>query len=220
MLRIAILDPVLPHQLAERPGDLEGVEVVWKGTSLDDMKSSVARLKPSVLVVDLDTVGALDAVARVRELQALSGAELVITLYRFARREVVEALTAEGRKAVKAPVSLAGLRTQMMGALVRSILTPSTTPSAATAEVPARTFTAAQLGRLAEIKSAVQCECPNHLSSLILSLLAFEDYSARCENMSPEDARVHRSLYEHTARAREVMERALEVLLVHEKIAL
>ena len=83
-----------------------------------------------------------------------------------------------------------------------------------------RAFSIPQLGRLAEIKSAIDCECPNHLSNLLLQLNDFEDYSARCTNKNDADAAVHRALYEHTAQARAIMEQALEILVRHEKIVL
>ncbi len=222
MVRLAILDPVLPHQITERPDELEGIDVVWKGASVDDLESVLPRVKPTVLVVDLDSLGN-DPVGRLRKLQAKSNAELVITLYRFARRDLVDELGRDGRKAVKSPISLGGLRMQMLGVLVRSILSPEDKPMTAAASppgIPARTFTTAQLGRLAEIESAVQCECPNHLSSLLLSLMSFEDYSEGCENKNDADAAVHRALHEHTAQARAMMERALELLVRHEKIVL
>jgi hypothetical protein len=218
VVKIAILDSVLPAQISERPQDLDGIEVVWKGPSVEELRRVFGRAKLDVLVLDLDTVGGDDPVAHVRDLQLQSGAELVITLYRFARRDVVDRLARDGRKAIKAPISLAALRGQMLGVLVRSIF--SEEKGVAMTAITPRTFTHAQLGRLAEIQSAVQCECPNHLSNILLSLVSFEEYSAKCENQSPEDAAVHHALYESTAQARTIMERALEMLVRHEKIVL
>lgn len=85
---------------------------------------------------------------------------------------------------------------------------------------PPRRYSREQLARLMEIASAVQCECPNHLARIVTSLLAFEDYALGCEDRNPEDARVHRMLYERTARARGVMDQALAELLAHEGIEL
>ena len=220
MVKLAILDTVLPFQIEERPSDLEGIEVVWKGSSLEELRRVLGQLKLDVLVVDLETLGAEDPVARVRDLQLQSVAELVITLYKFARRDVVDRLARDGRKAVKAPISIAALRGKMLGVLVRSMLSNEAKERGRPQSMQPRMFTNAQLGRLAEIKSAVQCECPNHLSTLLTSLVAFEEYSAKCESQDPEDAAVHRALYERTAQARAIMEGALELLVRHEKIVL
>jgi DNA-binding NarL/FixJ family response regulator len=222
MVKLALLDPVLPHQLRERADDLEGIEVVWKGTELPALLDAVRAHHPKVVVVDLDSLGP-DPAARIREVEAASpSVELVITLYHFARRATVDALSGERRKAVRAPVTLKNLRSQMLGVVVRSIFSGDAREARdpkAEARIPARTYTSAQLGRLVEIPSSIQCECPNHVAQLVLALESFEDYAAACENRNDADAAVHRALHEHTARAREVMERALELLLAHEKIA-
>lgn len=220
MLKIAILDSVLPAQFAERPKDLEGIEIVWKDASADEFRRTVGKAKLDVLVVDLDTLSADDPVAQVIDLQLQSGAELVITLYRFVRRDVIERLARDGRKALRAPISVEALRSQMMGVLVRSMLATPTKATPVSHATPARTFTDSQLGRLAEIESSVQCECPNHLSTLLQSLVSFEAYSAKCESRGDADAAIHKALYEHTAQARAIMERALDQLVRHEKIVL
>jgi hypothetical protein len=91
---------------------------------------------------------------------------------------------------------------------------------AAPAEIAPRRFTREQLGRLREIESRVECECPNHLSELLLSLGAFEDYAAACESRNSEDARIHALLHHSTAAARRIVEDSLVELLRHESIVL
>ena len=81
-------------------------------------------------------------------------------------------------------------------------------------------FTKAQLGHLQEIQSAVRCECPSHLSELVTSLAAFEEYSRTCQNTDAEDAKLHAHLYRQTSRARRLMEEALLSLCHYERIEL
>lgn len=81
-----------------------------------------------------------------------------------------------------------------------------------------RRYTDAQLGRLQEIRSVLDCECPNHLSAIVASLAAFERYSQTCEDENPEDAAIHAMLCEQTARARTIIEQALSELLKHEGV--
>jgi len=81
-------------------------------------------------------------------------------------------------------------------------------------------YTPEQLGVLLEVSSAVQCECPNHLSQIVSSLQAFEEYSKHCENRNEADRQVHAMLYRFTAAARAVMEEALASLVKHENIQL
>ena len=53
---------------------------------------------------------------------------------------------------------------------------------------------------------------------LVETLAAFEDYSARCESQSPADASMHAFLHAITARARWMMESALQRLVQFEGI--
>jgi len=81
-------------------------------------------------------------------------------------------------------------------------------------------FSRQQLDQLMEISSSIQCECPNHLAQIVEKLQVFEAYSKDCENRNDEDREAHGKLYRSTAQARQERERALEVLVAHEQIAL
>jgi hypothetical protein len=80
-------------------------------------------------------------------------------------------------------------------------------------------YTERQLGRLLEITSQVQCECPNQLASIVLTLQSYERYTSDCENRNAEDAEIHRMLYAETAKARAIMEAALTKLCAFEHIS-
>jgi hypothetical protein len=88
------------------------------------------------------------------------------------------------------------------------------------AEIPERAFSDEQLVRAARISPAVKCECPQHLASLLSSLVAFERYSEQCEDRSSEDAALHAYLHRTTAQCRSWMEAALAEVLVQEGIEL
>ena len=77
----------------------------------------------------------------------------------------------------------------------------------------------AQLGRLQEVRSTIQCECTNHVASIVLALSEFETYSRDCFNKNDADAAMHAHLYRETGRARRVMEEALVALCRHENIS-
>lgn len=228
MTRLAILDDVLPAQLAAHRDALAPVEVVWTGTDLARLASEGPRLGLSVLALSFDLLGGEEhAAQRAKELGAATGADLVILLYHFARREVIREAARFGARPVKAPVSLDALRTHMTSVIVKGLLardeskSDSSAPApAALAEIAPRRFTREQLGRLREIESRVECECPNHLSELLLSLGAFEDYAAACESRNADDARIHALLHRSTAAARRIVEDGLVELLRHENIVL
>lgn len=225
MTRLAILDEVLPTQIDQRHEDLSPVEVVWTGTDPARLLAEGPRLRPAVLALNFDLLGGEDhAARRAKELSEATGAELVILLYQFARREVLRDAARTGARPVKVPVTVTNLRTHMTSVIVKQLLAKPDAPGGLTdvaASPPTeRRFTKTQLARLREIESKVECECPNHLSELLLSLSAFEDYSAACENRNADDAKIHALLHRSTAAARRIVEDALVELLRHENIVL
>lgn len=228
MTRLAILDDVLPAQLAAHRDALAPVEVVWTGTDPARLAAEGPRLGLGVLALSFDLLGGEEhAAQRAKELGAATGADLVILLYQFARREVIREAARIGTRPVKAPVSLDALRTHMTSVIVKGLLSSDeakpesdTRTLAAPPEIAPRRFTREQLGRLREIESRVECECPNHLSEPLLSLGAFEDYAAACESRNAEDARIHALLHRTTAAARRIVEDSLVELLRHESIVL
>ena len=84
--------------------------------------------------------------------------------------------------------------------------------------IPTRRFSNKQLDSLARYSSAIQCECPQHLGDLIKSLVAFEIYSAECENKNDDDAQIHSFLHATTAQSRAILEDALAHIISHENI--
>lgn len=228
-IRVAVLGEQIPAQLRERPSDAEGLELIWSGTSLEELLRSAGRTRPQVIVADLDWLGA-DPVKAAEQLLKASAAELFITVYRFAARGAVEQLAGDKKRVVRAPVSIPMLKTQMMSTIVRGMLadlTPTAKPASVRMPPPRAPeaprpdgprFTDAQLGTLRERQSKLACECPNHVAELVASLVAFERYSESCANRDEDDAAMHRSLARATGEARRLMEIALVELMRFENI--
>lgn len=76
-------------------------------------------------------------------------------------------------------------------------------------ETPAQLLDERQLEILCNTVPTLACECPRHVSSLVSSLCAFEEYSKQCVSISPQDKELHDYLFRETARARHIMELAL-----------
>lgn len=219
MVKLAVLDASLPAQFDEADGAAENLDLTYHTTSLDAFRREAPRHGPQVLLLNLGLLGEHPA----REVSALEDAcraDLVIVLYNYATRSLLRELTGQTVKVVKLPVSLATLRSNMLGLIIRSILEGDAEQSSRELEISPKRFDPVALGRLQERTSVVDCECPNHLSGLVQSLGAFEDYSKDCEDRSPDDARVHRMLYEKSAVARGLMEEALVELCRFEGIEL
>ena len=77
-----------------------------------------------------------------------------------------------------------------------------------------------ELDALRDVHSSIECDCPNHLSQLASALVAFEDFSRRCEKTNPEDEELHAYLANGGAQARAIIERLLEHAIEHAGIEL
>jgi len=214
---IAILDDQLPTKIQHEKGELDDVEVVWTGQSVEELARRLPQLRPQVLVLQLEHLGS-EPIAQAQQLTQLADAELTIVTYAFARREVIKGLQKESVRPIRAPLTLPALRAQMTSVIVRSLMSEAEPPPAATDAIRPPLYARDQLALLGSLPSSVECECPQHLATILSSLSYFEDYCKRCENTNEQDAMVHRMLYEQTARARMLVEEGLKLTLEHEGI--
>jgi hypothetical protein len=215
---VAILDDQLPIRLQAKPRELDDVDVLWTGQSVQALVTALPELRPQVLVLQLEHLGP-DPIAKAQELTALAHAELTLVTYAFARRELLEGLQREALRPLRAPLTVTALRTQMTHMIARSLMESGDPQAQAViGEIRPPRFSPSQLAKLESIPSIVKCECPQHLSTILSSLVYFEAYCKECENRSDDDAEVHRMLHERTARARMLLEDGLERLLEHEDL--
>ncbi|MCP1673274.1 hypothetical protein J2T57_000366 [Natronocella acetinitrilica] len=232
MVRLAILHKTLPSYIASsEQEELRHLELAFSSSDPASFLQEVGKQNLQVLVLDLALLGP-DPVEYVEHLEKLAKPEMTLIVYAFAKWETVEALRAEKRHIMRAPLSVRALRSNLISLIVKQ-LTPgrmgssSQTPARAIGssvaalvdqQAPARRYDDVQLASLQEIESVVDCECPNQVADLVLSLGAFEDYSANCKNRNEADAAVHAMLYRATGQARAIMEEALGRLCQHENI--
>ncbi|MEM9555523.1 MAG: hypothetical protein AAGC60_14800 [Acidobacteriota bacterium] len=131
MVQIAFVGTQYQDQMQANPEGLDGVEVTWNGQSVDELMRAEAR--PHVIAVDLDRLGD-DPAAAVETLRRATSPELILVIYRFAKREILHSVQAQDTRVLQGPVSLASLRSQILGLLVRELFTDGggTTPQTAT----------------------------------------------------------------------------------------
>ncbi len=209
--------------------EMEGVNVVSRESSLAAFRADIKRLRPEALVLECPTIDA-GTKGLVGDLRRLSAANRVIIVYNFARTPDLRALEDEWTVLMRAPIAVSELHRVLRsaggapangqsraGAMERRPLTGAYRLET-TGEIPARLYTREQLAQMARQSTTVECECPRHLVDLVVNLTAFEAYSAACENRSPADAALHAFLHETTARAREMIEHALQRVVIAEGI--
>ncbi len=226
MLKLAVLHDTLPDYLRENASGSSDhpIEVAFSTGSLHELAKAATEVDVDALVVDLTLLGD-DPNATVEELERDFTPEMTVIIYSFAKWRTLSDLRGQGRHLIREPVSMRALRTSMVSLIVRQMTVAN---SAGRANQPAtgipasgpakRKFTLPQLTRLQEVRSSVDCECPNQVADLVRSLNLFEDYSHECKNRNAEDAKVHAMLAHATGHARAIMESALEKLCEHENI--
>jgi len=146
-------------------------------------------------------------------------ANRIIVIYAFSPSNIVSQLQRYGLHTLRAPVALEHIWQQCQLSQARQLdwNPPDWDPRVASSDpIPPKRFTRDQLIFLSDVTTSIACECPHHMASVIEQLSAFEDYSARCEVNTKKDAALHQM----TARARWLMEVALEKLAEVEGIAL
>lgn len=213
--RVAALGSTLVSYLDDAGARLQSIQLLGTFRHVTDFERSVAALAPDVLVIEYPGVYD-ETVDEVREIMKRAGTRRAVLVCGFGRREVFDALTELGATILRSPVSLEELEIAcraagraepevFSGAEESSLLRPELGDA-----IPPRRFDDDELMRLAGASRSVECECPEHLVTLVGSLAAFEAYSANCKHRNPEDAALHAYLHRITAHARALIEEALE----------
>ncbi len=156
-----------------------------------------------------------DSVRRLQDADLRRHARQIVVVYAFASSAILRQLQRLRVETERAPVTLEHLWQRTLGPVSSTVDTSALAfdPEVITSEpAPPRLFSNAQLASLSQITTTLKCECPHHMSSIIETLVAFEEYSTRCENQTSQDAALHAYLHVMTAKARWLMEIALEKL--------
>ena len=190
----------------------EGLELAGAYTDLDAFLEDETECDTLVIelpFLDRDLAQALNAPELRRR------AQRILVVYAFSPSNIVSQLQRYGLQTLRAPVALDHIWQHCQINQPRQVewKPPAWDPDGGSNEpIPPRHFSDKQLVALSECTTSLTCECPHHMASVIQQLTAFEDYSARCEVSSPKDAAIHGYLHQMTARARWLMEVALERL--------
>ena len=215
VIRVAVLHPTLSKTLS---GPILGLSTqldVIQLSELNPIPEGLGRV--DVVLASVDSLGSkpLTLLRRIR--LALQPTSLLVT-YSYMTRPMREKLQTQPLRLLKDNMPPERLRELVVQGLLADRLRNSTR-SKPQDHAPRR-FTAAQLDQLQRQISRLDCECPNHVASLVSALLAFEVYSANCSSASSADAALHTKLHVGTSQARAVMEELLMTLVQAEGIVL
>ncbi|MEM1294721.1 MAG: MerR family transcriptional regulator [Verrucomicrobiota bacterium] len=211
VLRVLVVGSAVKSLFSSHSGQLEDFELVGEYENIEETASVEKEMGADIVIVSCPTVFP-ETVSRVQELAERVSARRVILVYGFAQAITVNSLHRRpGITAIRGPVNADELR---LACLADIHLSKSTSEEHVQVVpegvgIPNRKYSDEQLAKVIKISSSIQCECPQHLASLLFSLTAFETYSAECENRNAEDAQLHAYLHESTAKSRVTIEEAL-----------
>ena len=207
-VRVALVGHMLMHRLASGGRDVLSLDIVASFDQLDSAVSGLAGTSVEVLLIEIAELDE-QAVPVIGALREQLGA-VVVVLYRFCASATIRHLRAQGCMVARTPGDVAEIVLLCQAALPPGLAAPLTRVPAPAA-LP-RKFDDQALAALGAAKSNIYCECPRHLSEILLMLNSFERYSEQCAARTADDARLHQELNEAAAAARVLLEAALERL--------
>ena len=183
MVNLAIFHATLPSYLSStaQEADQRNLQVAVATADRAELLAAAGKVKVDALVADLDLLGDNPEQA-VSELERALRPELTVIVYAFAKWDVIERLRGPQRQLMRAPVSARALRSNMLGLIVKhltqnpakAVVTPLETGlMRLEQQAPMRRYNDMQLAALQDVRSAVNCECPNQVADLVLQLVAF-----------------------------------------------
>lgn len=195
------------------------LNVVCELSDAQNVNRDIDGQQPDLLLGFLKNLGP-DPVAAVKEWQTQTNDALVILFYDFAQSSILSRLGARGVKLIRWPVDVAMLVQLIPDYLMIHALKRSgeSAEKETDFDSPARIFSDEQLLKARETSSAIKCECPHHLASILFDLNAFEEYSRQCANETPDDEALHLELAQKTATARSLLEQMLAKVCAHDNL--
>ena len=222
-VQIAVLGELVPLLLKEHPAEIAPIDVVVADSNKEHFVAAVSGRTIDVVALEVPVLDDA-ALETLKELEREANARAGVLVYRFATRKDIERATDSGIHVLRAPTDVDPVRNILIRAAregTRRQITPSKAPAASPdfsveGDIPPRRYSATQLAKLARISTTIECECPQHLATLVNDLCAFEIYSANCKSRDDDDRAMHHFLHVTTARVRAEIEDALERVVMAE----
>ncbi|MEI7568574.1 MAG: MerR family transcriptional regulator [Alcaligenaceae bacterium] len=171
-----------------------------------------------LLLIRLNTIQE-STVSELLEFIRSSRATHTLLLYVYGASSNLQTLSNVGITVRKDAISDVELSEWVRNASLEQALRAVAPPYASRKATPKK-YSDETLSRVANISTAVLCECPRHVAELLAQLSSFEQYSQECLNKNSADQQLHEHLAEVSGQARALFEHALELIAAHEGITL
>jgi transposase-like protein len=210
-IAVVVIGVSLARRIAALGRGAGPLEVQASGARLEQAAGLAPAGGTEVLLAELPELDE-SFVPRIAAARAALHAAAVVVLYRFCSSATIRLLRAQGWLVARVPAEMGELAPLCRSALAGQRLPAPRAVSAAPARPAPRRFDDEALATINAAGNSISCECPRHLSDLVLMVGSFERYSAQCASRNPEDARLHQDLELAAGRARAILEAALEQL--------
>ncbi len=211
-LRVGLVGAALARRVNGGGRELIALDIVARCNELDSAVAVMSAAGAEVVLLEMSELD--DSVVRpIVALRQQLGVAVVV-LYRFCASATIRQLRAQGCLVARAPTDMAEIVLLCEAALAApgTILAPPGVASLRLGAPAPRRFDDQALHVLAAVSSSVHCECPRHLSEILLMLNSFERYSEKCAAQTVADALLHEQLSHAAGSARALLEAALERL--------
>ncbi len=159
-----------------------------------------------------------DQIQQISDLFKSSGAKRLMLIYGFTNSAAMKLLKKTDFTYIQAPITMDHLKTEISNLIQQeNISNNDELGFDLESKAPLRTYTNNELIKLSSASATIKCECPQHLSSMILKLIQFEIYSMECASRFKKDADIHVLLGNLTGHARSIMEQALRKVIETER---
>lgn len=196
----------------------EQSEYVEVFSDLATARATAEHTPADLLFIRLNTVQE-STVSELLEFVRASRASHTILLYVYGASNNLQTLSNAGITVRKDSISDTDLSEWVRTVSLEQALREAAIPLAGRKATPKK-YSDETLARVANISTAVLCECPRHVAELLAQLSSFEQYSQECVNKNSADQQLHEHLAEVSGQARALFEHALELIAAHEGIAL
>lgn len=215
--RVAAVGATLPPRLKAAAAALP--QVRWAGAhdSIERLLAAAGAEPFDAAIAEIPALGPAQA-AQVLELLREARPRLVIVVYSFGAERDLAQLRIDPILLLKGRIDA----TQLLRICQLSLggQPRGEKPSfdaLVNRNVPEPIYSEGDLVELAASPNSLRCECPRHLSDLLLSLGAFERYSIACQNLNEQDAAVHALLRNVSGHARALLEEGLRRVIALEQ---
>lgn len=215
-VRVLLVGAMLSRRIAAMGQGAYGLDVRGHCDALEQAPRLSSDAGADVLVVEMSELDD-NAIAPIVAARQATGVSATVVLYRFSPSATIRALRAQGCLVARIPADLTELALLCQSALdghrppLHGIALPNVAPPR---------FDEAALARITAAGTNITCECPRHLTDVLLMVGSFERYSQQCASRNPEDAALHAQLALASGRARMLLEDAMEQLAIADGLPL